>query len=130
MGSRSNLFQQHRLPRLVEASSEPAEKIDHLTTGELGPERHIPGDIGQPPVQLGGVGPGVTSKQGCCAGIVSDQTEQDADGRGLAGPVGTEEAVNLAGGTSRSSPSRARTFPKFLKFSRPDTEISDMSLQQ
>jgi hypothetical protein len=48
-------------------------------------------------VQLGGVPPGVAAEQAGLPGVGAQQAEQDADGRGLPGAVGAEEAVDLAG---------------------------------
>jgi hypothetical protein len=49
-------------------------------------------------VQLGGVAPRVAAEQLGVPGVGAQQPEQDADGGGLAGAVGPEEAVHLAGG--------------------------------
>ena len=48
-------------------------------------------------MQLDGVGPRVAAEQARLARVGPEQAQQDADGGRLAGPVGPEEAVDLAG---------------------------------
>ena len=101
-------------PLLVEPAAQPAEQVDGLAAGEVGPQVHVAGHVGQPAVQLGGLAPRVAAEQPDLARVLAQQAEQHPDGRGLAGAVGAEEAVHLARATVRSSPSRARTLPKRL----------------
>ena len=41
--------------------------------------------------------PGVLPEDGCCSTVCADKAQQNANCRGFTGPVGTQEAVNLAG---------------------------------
>ncbi|MBG6085009.1 hypothetical protein IW252_001776 [Zhihengliuella flava] len=56
-----------------------------------------PRDVGQPAVEVDGVFPRVAPEQLGAPGVRGEQSQQDADGGGFAGAVGTEEAVHLAG---------------------------------
>ncbi len=49
-------------------------------------------------MELGGSGPRVTTEQGRGPRVETEQPEEDANRRGLACPVGTEEPVHLTGG--------------------------------
>lgn len=71
--------------RGVEPSAQPPEEVDDLTAGEIAPQGHIAGDIGDPAVQCDGVLPGVPAQQPGRAAVGAQQAEQDADRRGLAG---------------------------------------------
>ena len=100
---------------LVDAAAQPAEQVDDLAAGEVGPERDVAGHVGEPAVQLVGVAPRVAAEEGGAAAVGAQQAEQDADGGGLPGAVGAEEAVDLARrAPSRSRPSRATVRPKRL----------------
>ena len=55
-------------------------------------------------MQLDGVAPRVAAEQADLAGVGAQEAEQDADGGRLAGAVGTEEAVHLAGRDGQVEP--------------------------
>ena len=80
----------------VDPAVRRTDHVEALAAGQAGPQRDLPGDVGQAPVERGGLPPGVGAEQFDVAAGGPDQPEQDADGGGLAGPVGTEEAMNLA----------------------------------
>ena len=80
----------------VEAAAQAAEQVDRLAAGEVGPQVDVAGHVGEPAVELDGVGPRVAAQQADLAGVGAQEAEQDADGGRLAGAVGTEEAVHLA----------------------------------
>jgi len=102
------------LLRLVEPTTKPTEEIDHLAPGEIGPERHIAGDICQPTMQLSGLSPRVPSEEGGGAAIMTDQPEQNPDRRRLARSIGAEEAMNLTGGHLEVEPVESPNMPEIL----------------
>ena len=81
---------------LVDVAAEAGEQVDHLAAGELGPQAHVAGHVGEAAVQLDGVPPRVAPEQLHVTGVGAQEAEQHADGRRLARAVGTEEAVHLA----------------------------------
>ena len=83
---------------LVEPAMGCAEDVEALPTGEPRPERDIAGDIGEPFVERCSLAPRVTPEELDVPTAGADEAEDDADRRRLARPVGTEEAVHLAGG--------------------------------
>ena len=86
-----------RAPGLVEAAAQPAVQVDDLAAGEVAPQGDVSGDVRDAAVQLDRVAPGVPAEQLGGAGVGAQQSEQDADGGGLPGAVGAEEAVDLTG---------------------------------
>ena len=80
--------------RRVEVAAHPAEEVDRLAAGELGPQRDVAGHVGQPAVQRDRVGPRIASEQLDPSAVGPEQAEEDADRRRLAGPVGSEEPVD------------------------------------
>lgn len=82
-----------RLP--VEAAAQLGQQVDGLASGEARPQLHVPGDVGEPPVQLDRVLPRVLAEELGPAGVGAQQPQQDADRRGLSRPVGPEETVHL-----------------------------------
>ncbi len=84
-------------PTSVVRAAHAGQDVDDLTPGEVGPQRDVAGDVRQSPVQVGGVVPRVAAQHRRRPGVGAQQPEQDADRRGLAGAVGAEEAVDLAG---------------------------------
>ena len=56
-----------------------------------------PGHVGEPAVQLGRLPPRVTAEEPRGAAVGAQEPEQHADRGGLAGAVGPEETVHLAG---------------------------------
>ena len=95
--------------------SRPSRSID-LAAGELGPQVHVAGHVGEPAVQRDRVAPRVAAEQRRPRPpSAAQQPEQHPDGRGLAGAVrarGTRAPRRAA--TSRSSPSRAGSCPNVL----------------
>ena len=81
----------------VEAAAQGAEQVDHLATGEVGPEAHVTGHERETAVQRGRVAPGVQPQDRRLAGLLVQHAQEDAERRRLAGPVRPEEAVDLAG---------------------------------
>ena len=67
-----------------------------FTTGEVRPQSDVARHVREPAVQLDGVAPRGAAEQARLARVGPEQAEQDADGGRLAGPVGPEEAVDLA----------------------------------
>src|SRR5699024_5457425 len=63
----------------------PRGDVDALPAGQPGPEGHAGGDVGEAPVQLGGVVPRVAAEELHGAAIGAGEAEQHADGGGLAG---------------------------------------------
>jgi len=74
-----------------------AEDIERLSPAEVRPQRHITGHIGHAPMQRDGVVPRIAAEHLGGAAVCAQHAEQHADRRGLAGAVGTEEAMHLAG---------------------------------
>ena len=72
------------------------EQVDHLAAGQLGPEVHVAGHVGQATVEVHRVAPRITAEQRHLARVGPQQTEQHPDRRRLAGAVRPEEAVHLA----------------------------------
>jgi len=87
-----------RLPASLAGGSaaRPGNEVGGFPTGEIGPQGHVPGHRGDPSVQFDGVVPGIESKDRQQARIRAGQPQRDPDRRGLAGSVGTKEAVELA----------------------------------
>ena len=83
---------------LVDPAPQPAEQVDHLAAGQVRPQVHVAGHVGQPAVQGRGVAPGVAVEEAYVAGVRSQEPQQDPDGRRLAGAVRPEEAVHLPRG--------------------------------
>ncbi len=80
----------------VQPTTQLTEEVDRLASGQVGPQVHVAGDVGQAAVQGDGVTPGVPAEQHHLAVVTAQQPQQDADRGGLAGTVGAEEAVDLA----------------------------------
>ena len=78
------------LDQLVAASGvhaiapQTGQKVDRLKTCEVGPQRHIAGHVGDPPVQCDRVAPGIAAEQSDGAAVGAQQAEQHPDGGGLA----------------------------------------------
>ena len=62
----------------VEPSPHAPEEVYYLPAREAGPERHVSGHVGQTPVQGDRIAPGVATEQARLAGVLADQTEQNA----------------------------------------------------
>ena len=73
----------------------PPEQVDHFAAGQVRPERDVPGHVGHPPVQGGHLPPRVAAQQPGRPGVGTQQAEQDAQGRCLAGAVRAQEPVHF-----------------------------------
>ena len=80
----------------VEPAAQPAEQVDDLAAGQVRPQVHVAGHVGEPAVQLGRLAPRVAAEEPHLAAVAAQQPEQHPDRRGLAGAVRAEEAVHLA----------------------------------
>src|SRR5205823_1185571 len=107
-------FQQARAALGVEPAPQPPQQVDDLAARERGPQRDIAGHVGEPPVQLHRLAPGVAPEQDSAAGIGPQEPEQDADRRGLARAVGPEEPVHLAGRHGEVEPVQCLRVPEGL----------------
>jgi len=85
-------------PLRVEPAAEPAQEVDHLATGEGGPQRHVAGYVGQPPVQVHRVEPRITTKDTHGTRVGPQEAEQETQRRGLPGSVGSQEPMDLPEG--------------------------------
>src|SRR5262245_24068412 len=83
-------------PSQVEVAPEAAEEIDDLAPAEVRPQAHLARHVRETAVQRDSVAPRVTAEKRDLARVGAKQAEQDADGRGLARTVGSEETVDLA----------------------------------
>jgi hypothetical protein len=92
----------------VEAAPHPSQKIYDLSPGEVGPQRHVAGDVRQASVQRDRLAPRVAAEQPDLAGVLADQAEQDAQRGGLAGAVGGpgSRAPRRPSRTGRARPGR------------------------
>lgn len=81
----------------VSSPTQPGEEIDRLTSGQIGPQLHITGYVGETAVQRHGVGPRVAAEQPSRSAVLSQEAEKDPDGGGLARAVGAEETVHFSG---------------------------------
>ena len=48
---------------LQQPPAQPAEQVDDLATGQVGPEGHVAGDVGEPAVQRHGLPPRIAAQQ-------------------------------------------------------------------
>jgi hypothetical protein len=71
-------------------------EVDGLPAGQIGPERHVAGNVGDPPVQRHRVPPGVAAEQPHGARFGAQQTQQHPDRGGLARAIGAEESADVA----------------------------------
>ena len=106
----------------IEAAAQAAQQVDRLAAGQVGPQVHVARHVGEPPVQRHAVAPGVAAQEPRLAGVGAQQAEQDADRRRLAGAVGAEEAVHLAGLDGQVQPVERARGTEGLD--RPDTSIA------
>ena len=90
-------LEQVRAAARVDAAPQPAEQVDDLAAGERRPQVDVAGHVGQPAVQRRRVAPRVAAEQPHRAGVRPQQAEQHPDRGRLAGAVGPQEAVHLAG---------------------------------
>ena len=104
--------------------SQPAEQVDHLTAGQVGPQRDIPGDVGQPPVEGRGVAPRVRPstrmrprRRAACpaaGGWLSTSRHRSGPRKPCTSPLRTTSPVR-----------RARTGPKC--FTAPDISTTALT---
>ena len=76
-------------------TAQPRQEVDGLQTGEVGPQRDIAWDVGDPPVQRHRIAPWVAAEQPDGAAVGAQQAEQHADGGGLTRAVRAEEAGDV-----------------------------------
>lgn len=69
MGIEVEALQQVGTALLVQPAAQPAEQVDHLTAGQVGPQGDVAGHVGQPTVQRCGVPPGVAAEHGGGSGV-------------------------------------------------------------
>jgi len=81
----------------VEPAVQAAEQVDALPAAQPRPQRGVAGHVGETGVDVDGVATRVQSEDRDPSGVQTQLTEQGADGGRLAGPVGAEEPVDLAG---------------------------------
>ena len=79
------------------ASAQAGDQVDRLASAESGPEADVARNVGDAAMQRDGIRPRVQPEDGRRSSRAAHQPEQDAERGGLAGPVGAEEAVDLAG---------------------------------
>src|SRR5690606_18159492 len=72
------------------------ETVDRLASGEARPQADVAGHVREPPVQVDRVVPRVAAEEPRAARVGAQEAEQDADRRGLAGAVRSEEPGDLA----------------------------------
>ena len=89
-------FAQLVAARVVDVAAQPGEEVDRLAAGHRRPQLDVAGHVGQALVQLDRVAPRVATEHPHGAPVGAQQSEEDAHGRGLAGAVWAEEAVDLA----------------------------------
>jgi hypothetical protein len=80
-----------------DAAAQTPQVFQELAGGLPAVHDEVAGQIADPPAQGDAVGPRVEPEHPDVAGGGPDQVEQDADGGGLAGAVGAQEAVHLTG---------------------------------
>ena len=104
-------------------AQQPAEQHEVLPAGEvLVHRRQLAGEADDGPDRIGLLDH-VVAQHPCTAGVGADEGGQDADGGGLAGAVGAEDAVHRCrGGTARSTPSTANVSPNAL--TRPSASMA------
>src|SRR5690606_9915808 len=80
----------------IELATQASEQVDRLAAGELRPQAHIARHVGKPPVKVNRVLPWIRPKHRDLTAVGPEQSEEDSYRRGLAGAVGSEEAMNGA----------------------------------
>ena len=83
--------------RVDAVAAQPGQKVDGLQAGQVGPQCHIAGDVGDPAVQRHRVAPRIAAEQSDGAAVGAQQAEQHADGGGLAGAVRSEKPGDVTG---------------------------------
>src|ERR1700674_3017266 len=84
--------------RLVDAPAQVREILEDLAAGQVGVERRLARDVTDQSFDGDRVVPAVEARDARAARVGSEKRHEDADRRGLAGAVGTEEAEDLAFG--------------------------------
>ena len=125
VGSSSKRSSSSRAALLVEAAAQAAEQVDRLAAGEVRPQRHVAGHVGEPAVQGDRVAPRVAAEQprrrrrrraAARAAPGSSSTCPRRWGRGSRGPRPRRP---------RGRARRARASRRSV-LTRPETEIADM----
>ena len=80
------------------------EEVNCLPAGEVGPQRDVPGHVGDEPMEIDGVDPRVAAKELHRAGVGAQQAQKYPNGGGLSRAVGAEEARHLAVGDRKIEP--------------------------
>ncbi len=84
-------------PGVYPVASQPCQEVDGLHAGQVGPQRHIAWHVGDPAVQRHRVAPGIATEQPHGPAVGAQQSQQHADGGGLARAVRAEEAGDITG---------------------------------
>ena len=80
----------------VHAAAQVGEVAQRLAAGEVRVEAQLAGQVAAARLDRQGLAAAVPAEHESAAGRRPDQVQQDPDGGGLAGPVGAEEAEDLA----------------------------------
>jgi hypothetical protein len=99
----------------VVATRDRAEELQDLPARQLGPHVELTGDVGEVAVRLDRVVPGVDPEHLGTTGGGLDEPEQGAQCGGLAGPVGAEEANDLASVDVEAEPIERREVTEALR---------------
>ena len=104
VGSRSKRWSSCSFLADIEPAAKPTQQVDHLATGQVGPQRHVTRHVGESPMEFGGVGPGITAEQTGGSAVGPNEAEKYANRGGFAGPVGAEKTVDLPSGNLQVEP--------------------------
>lgn len=88
-------FEQVISTSVIKPTPQPAEEVDDLTAGQLGPQRDIARDVGETTVQLGAVSPRIPTEHRHRAAVGPQHAEKYPDGGRLPRSVRAQEAVHL-----------------------------------
>ena len=94
-GSSSNRSISWSRRRVSSVAAQAGQKVDGLQTGQVCPQRHIAGHVGDPAVQCDRVAPRIAAEQPHGSAVGAEQAEQHADGGGLARAVRPEKAGDV-----------------------------------
>src|SRR5262249_20046987 len=78
-------------------AAQPVEEADQLPAGHVLVEAQLAGEVGDQLAGGAAVGPAVVPADGGAPAGGAQEAQQQAQGGGLAGPVGPEQADDLAG---------------------------------
>ena len=88
----------------IEPTAQPAEQVDDLAAGQVRPQGHVAGHVGEPAVQLHRLPPRVAAEQHGAAAVGPQEPEQHPDRGRLAAAVRAEKPVYLARGYGEVQP--------------------------